>query len=474
MVIGGGIAGLTCAVGLSLHGVAVTLLESEGILGGRACSWRDDVTGDAVDLGPHVFLSEYRNMLKFLEILGTGDQICWRMDGLLTLSAPDYRTVIRVHPLPPPAHLLPSMLAAPGLDLRDILSNIPLSHRVATMTEEDLQRLDGRTAMDFLRQMKVSRHFIEWFWAATSMAIMNVPLEECSAGALMRFYLNVMARNRLRMGFARCGLGDLFTGPAERIVKGAGGDVRRHTMAEAVETDAGGLSVRVAGGGRFRARHCVIALPPERTAALLPEGITEPDPADLRRFRPSPYISSYLWFDRKLTDEMAWLRLWRPENLNYDFYALSNIREGWGGRGSLIAGNIIYSHRAEGLSDERILERTLSEIAELAPEVKNARLLHHRIHRIPMAIPCPYPGTERLRPPTATALPGLYLAGDWTRTGLPSSMESAARSGWLAAEAVLRDRGVEASLALPARRTWGVIGAARALLGRPLRIPPAA
>src|SRR5690606_19946958 len=145
----------------------------------------------------------------------------------------------------------------------------------------------------------------------------------------------------------------------------------------------------------------------------------------------------------------------------YDFYDLANIRRGWEGRPSVIAANIMYSRRAACLSDREIVAATVRELAELAPEAPRARLRHARVHRIPMAIVCPYPGTERKRPPARTAVPGLWLAGDWTGTGLPASMESAVRSGWLAAEEILARAGRPASLALALPEPEGLARLAR-------------
>jgi uncharacterized protein with NAD-binding domain and iron-sulfur cluster len=111
--------------------------------------------------------------------------------------------------------------------------------------------------------------------------------------------------------------------------------------------------------------------------------------------------------------------------------------------------------------DGRIVAQTLDEIAEFAPSARQARVLHTRVHRVPMAIPQPRPGIEVMRPPVTTAIPGLWIAGDWTDTQLPCSMESAARSGALAADAVLDKDGRESKLAIAAPETRGLIGLLR-------------
>lgn len=151
---------------------------------------------------------------------------------------------------------------------------------------------------------------------------------------------------------------------------------------------------------------------------------------------------------------------------------LTRNRQGWQGRPTVIASNIIYSHRAEGLLDDEIVRATVAELAEFAPEAARATLLHARVHRVPMAIPCPLVGFEGRRPPQRCAVPGLVLAGDWTRTRMPCTMEGAVKSGALAAEAVLERAGQPAALAIEARMYDDVAGMVRkAAARRPKGVP---
>jgi 15-cis-phytoene desaturase len=216
-------------------------------------------------------------------------------------------------------------------------------------------------------------------------------------------------------------------------------------------------AVVLADGTTLHAAHVVSALPPEALAALLPACAAMPEPFRyLDRFEPSPYIACYLWFDRPIRMERFVAHLCTPGRLNYDFYDLTQIREGWAGRPTVTASNIIYSHRAAGMHDDAIVLATARELAELAPQAAQATLVHARVHRIPMAIPCPTVGFERMRPGARTPVPGLLLAGDWTQTQLPCSMESAVKSGFAAAEQVLADLGRPARIALAPRARDGV------------------
>jgi 15-cis-phytoene desaturase len=441
VIVGGGLAGLACACGLRTSGLRVVLCEATGSLGGRARSWIDRVSGDPVDLGPHVILSEYANFRWLIEQFGTHDHVVWQDDRLIRLVQP--------------------ASAARAVSLRDRISNVPLMWLAMRLAEPDFLELDRISAADLLKSYGVTARLRDGFWESACMSFMNVPLSECSAGALLRVYAQLIGHRGHRFGFADCALADLFVPAAIRTIRGAGGEIHLRAKVVALSQREG----RVAGviledGTRIRAPRCVIAVTPGALAEVLPAKYRARPPfAGLDEFKPSPDISVYLWLDRKLGRDRFWTCVGSESSLNRDFYDLSNIRRGWSRRASVVASNIIYSHRAEEMSDEEIVSATQRELVQTQPAAEGARILHSSVHRIPMAIPCPLPGTEEQRPPSVTPIPGLLLAGDWTRTGLPSCMESAVRSGWLAAEAIWASVGRPCRLALASRPPQGIAGA---------------
>lgn len=444
VVVGGGLAGITTAVGLTLEGLDVTLVERDSRLGGRAQSWTDPETGDPVHIGPHIFLSVYPNMMKLLEILGTDDRIIWQDDHFLTMIDGGEKMQTRQWPLPAPFHFLSTFLIDDRTTLVDKLSNGPVTLYAMQMQEEDVLRLDGMNAYAFLRRMGVTKEFIRDFWSFTCMAIMNLPIERCSAGALMRFYKRFIGHSEFSFGFPDGGLGDLFAPPAHQMLENNGRKVLMETEVVEFTGEPGRVTgVRLDDGSRIEADHVVAALPPHQLRRLCPRDWIDSHQCfyDLVHFQPCPYVSSFIWFDRKLTDMKMWARTHCPNDLNCDFYDLSNIHRGWEDRPSVITSNIIYSKRAEGMSDEEIIERTVDEIAESLPEASMEWVDHWVVNRIPMAIHCPYPGTERRRPDVDAPIDNLWLAGDWTNTQLPSSMESACMSGWMVAERILEEAG---------------------------------
>lgn len=479
LVIGAGLAGLSCAVQLTDRGLRVGVLESSTVAGGRARSWADPDTGDVVDIGPHVILDKYRNMLGLLQRLGTRHEVYWETRKLLTVLDKGRRIPIQQWRLPPPLHGARNLLRMlPSVPLHVMVSNVRVAWDAMTRTEDEMLLLDGISARQHLTGMGVHRDFIDWFWASASIALLNVPVEQCSAAALMRVFAQMIGHNDSAFGFPKVGLSELYVPQAIRVIEEGGGCVMLGCGAAQLQWRDGRVTgVRTDRGSVVQARACVVATPPSATASLLPGDAAASMAA--ARLQPSPYISTYLWFDRRINRERFWARPWSPREFNTDFYDLSNIRTGRSGAapraagdpqaGSLIAANLIWSHRAHGMTDAEIVTATLRELADFAPVVKQAQVRSASVHRIPMAVPCPHPGTERQRPGTL-GVPGLFLAGDWTRTGLPCCMEGATRSGALAAEAVLAAMGVTARIALPVPETRGLAGLLRRLWPR-RRVP---
>ena len=464
VVVGAGVAGLRCALALADAGLRVTVLEATPHAGGRAGSWADDATGMQVDVGPHVLSSEHHNFLAMLHRLGQADQVDWQRDPAITLL--DRRGVLRMPNwrLLPPFHGLPLLpRALTRLSLGDALSHLRIAWRAARLDEQGTREYDHEDALALLRSMGVRQRAIDWFWRSALLALLNVPLEQCSATAALRVFRLMMGRSGWHFGFPKVGLAQLYVPGCCRSVLRSGGQVLFGARVQRLRVEQGRLVGLETDDGRvLPTRRCVLALPPQDVAAL---ASTEPALQGLataaRYFRPSPYQSTYVWFDRRITRERFWARTWSPQNLNTDFYDLANIRPALAEGGSVIACNAIGPQVRADWPDERIVEQTMREIEQFVPAARQARVLHTRVHRVAMAVPQPRPGTEGLRPPADTAVDGLWVAGDWTDTSLPCSMESAARSGALAAEAVLDDLGRQLRIAIDPPETRGLVGLLR-------------
>jgi len=451
IIVGGGLAGLTCGVALAREGLRPLIIESDSILGGRARSWQDEHTGDPIHIGPHIFLSIYHNMLKLLDILGTRDKVVWQRGRFLTMVRGRREIPIRSAPLPPPMHFVPSVIADPTSSARDKASSVRVSAYVMQMSEQELLALDRQSAEEFLQRSGVSQNYIDTFWSFTCNSILNLPLNECSATSLIRWYRVLIGQKGYRFGFPDGGLGDVFAPAARSYIEDRHGEILLDTQVrQLLGTENEVSGVQLSTGEVISAPAVVSTLPPQHLDEILPAQWRSRHEVfgGLHLFEPCPYISPYLWFDRKVTNRQFWARTRGAGDLNTDFYDYANIISDWGDRGSFICSNIIYCTQFGELSDQEVVDRTLLELYEYLPAARRAKLTHSVVNRIPMAIHCPRPGTESLRPQQQTPIDGFYLGGDWTCTGLPSMMEGATRSGWLVAEHILKKRGRPAELAV--------------------------
>lgn len=461
-ILGGGLAGLTAATYLSQKGFKTLVLEADVIPGGRARSWRDEQTGDMIDIAPHILVDPlYPNMMALLDALGTSKRVVWNRDAFITLADGAARFDLGYSALPAPFHLVPWLLQDKTLSAADHLSVLPLCLYVLRMNGEAEPGLDQQNALGFLRRMGVTQRYVDRLFAFICMAIMNVPINLCSAGMLLRFFKVFMARNDYTVGFAEEGLAELYVPQTVAAIEAAGGKVLTGVSVTAICDDGDGqIALRLSDGRSVESRHQISTLPAQTLRDVVPRKWRSEHEAfrGLVQFQPSPYIGVYLWFDRKLTDLKFWARTHEDNDLNCDFYDLSNINPRWHDRPSVITSNIIYSYRAMHLTDEQIIEGTVGEIAEFLPQVADAKLTHAKINRIPVGIYCPFPGIDKFRPQTRSPIERFFLAGDWTQTGLPFSMESAVRSGALAAEAVLSDEGQSADWAREQGNLGGLSG----------------
>ncbi len=446
LIVGGGLAGVTVAIGLKDSGQRIMMVEKADVLGGRARSWTDPVTGDPVHIGPHIFMTRYPNMFRLMEILGTRDHVVWQDPGHFITQVDGQKEIDIVSnlKLPAPLHFTPSLFADKRISISDMISAMPLTLYALRATEEELLRLDNINASAFLRGMGVSEQMIHRFWSFVCMAILNVPIELCSAGALLRFFSGLLGVADLSIGFPDVGLSDLYVPQSEKMLGKAGVEIHKNTGVKRFIGDANRITgAELDDGSIVHAKKVIAALTPMALRQVVPREWIQSHKVfhELVYFNASEYLATYLWFDRKLTNKKFWARVYNPNDLNCDFYDMSNINRGWEGRNSVIMSNCIWSERARHMSDEEVAMETRRELEEYLPEAAQAKLEHFVVNRIPMAIHCPYPGMEQRRPPTKSPIEGLVLAGDWIGTGIPSCMENACLSGWLAAEQILAEIG---------------------------------
>lgn len=457
MILGAGLAGLAAGMALSEAGLPVTVLERKSIPGGRASSFIAQDSGEEVDNCQHVLMGCCTNLRDFYRRAGVDNRIRWHQS--LSFLEPNGRvSTLRSSRLPAPFHLLPSFFRAGFLSPADKRAIAGALMRM--LRPEPPGRLDGLTALAWLQELHQPAPAVERFWRVVLVSALNEDLERCSAAyARQIFRLGFLAHRRAyEMGVPSVPLRDLYE-PSVARLRGRGGEVHFRRAARALELGVGGAvsGVRLSDGELLAADTVISAVSFEAVPALLPgDWATHPHFRGCAQLQGSPISAVHLWYDREVTPMDHAVLLDRP--VHWMFNKTRNYARENGG--SYLGCVVSASREWLPLSRGEILATTQREIQAAFPAAARATLLKSAVIKEARATFSAAPGVDALRPEAATPIPGFYLAGDWTRTGWPPTMEGAVRSGYEAAERVLAAKGRPAALLLPDLPWESVLGRA--------------
>ncbi|MFI8214956.1 hydroxysqualene dehydroxylase HpnE [Streptomyces sp. NPDC085932] len=435
VVVGGGIAGVTTALALADAGVRVTLLEGRPRLGGLAFSFRrGDLT---VDNGQHVYLrccTAYRWFLDRVE----GAELAPLQDRLdvpvVDLARPAGRRLgrLRRDALPVPLHLGRSLAAYPHLSLAD---RARVGRAALALKGLDLAdpALDTQDFGSWLAAHGQSARAVEALWDLVGVATLNAVASEASLGlAAMVFKTGLLSDpGAADIGWARVPLGDLHDRLARKALDSAGARTELRTRVTSVSRNGNGSWSVEVPGETLDADAVVLAVPQREAHDLLPPGTLDA-PERLLEIGTAPILNVHVVYDRKVLARPFLTALGTPIQWVFDRTEASGLRSGQ------------YLALSQSAAQDEIdtpvavlRERYLPELERLLPLTRGAEVKDFFVTRERTATFAPAPGVGRLRPGARTKATGLYLAGAWTATGWPATMESAVRSGVSAADAVL-------------------------------------
>ena len=435
VVIGGGLAGLASAVALGSADYQVHLLEARPFLGGRATSYPlntgEDGSAATIDNCQHVLLRCCTNLLDFYRRLGVADHVQFHRE--FYWIEPGGRTsVMKRGLLPAPAHFPESFIKLRFLSLSDKLAvaNGLLSVKYEYGKRADLESI---TMMDWLREKKQTPAAIERFWRQVLVSAINEDLERMAAiHGLQVFYYGFLANAQsYEMGVPAVPLAELYSEKAWSEYPQV--TIQYRVPVQQLRVEGGRITGVIVNGGAVTADAYVLAVPFERVINLLPEL-----DLNLSGFDHSPITGIHLWFDRAITD--------LPHATLLDRTVQWMFNKGEGKHIQLV---VSASRNLTEMGRHEVIALALKELEEFFPAAKEAKLERAHVVKEVRATFSAAPGLEARRPVNATALPNLFLAGDWTRSGWPATMEGAVRSGYLAAEAVTAAQGTQQKFLLP-------------------------
>jgi squalene-associated FAD-dependent desaturase len=463
IVIGGGLAGLSAGVSLAEAGWRVRLFEQRPFLGGRATSYVLP-DGEHVDNCQHVTLGCCTNLEDFYRRVGAQDKIK-HFDRLL-FQDPQGRTgIMQAGLLPAPFHMTGSFLTFAPLsqaDKRSIARALWDILRGRGHTK-DLDTPGGISMLEWLRKRKQTRGAIERFWRVVLVSALDEELDKTDARFGVDVFWKGFLSNRTgyRMGVPAVPLAELYDGCKAEIER-RGGEVNLRMPLRAVHFQNGGVtSVEFDGGRRESAEAYVFAVPHEILTNLLPEDVKRQEPllAQLGNIKVSPITGVHFWFDREVMREPFVTLLDTTTQWIFNKTALYAGRNGSDKeKGQYLQLVISASYDLLQKPRQEIIDLCLAEVRQALPAAREATLLKATVIKEAAATFSPQPGVDRWRPTQQTSIRGMFLAGDWTDTGWPATMEGAVRSGYMAAEAVLRVAGTPKTILQPDLPPDGFVG----------------
>ncbi|MHA6804176.1 hydroxysqualene dehydroxylase HpnE [Salinifilum ghardaiensis] len=438
LVVGGGLAGITAALRCADRGFAVRLVEGRSLLGGATYSFsRGPLT---VDTGQHVLLRCYEHYRALLRRLGVADGV--RVQPRLhvpVLSPHRSPVVLRRWNLPAPAHLAPALCANRWLSAGERLRAVRTALALRRLDPDD-PRLDAASFGDWLREQGESQRVTDVLWGMLTTAALNARPDDASLALAARVFRTGVLDDTASadIGVPRLPLRELHGDPAARALTAAGVAVHTNTKVRGVFRSGDGLRATTRDRDRhapLTADHVVLAVPHQQAAALVAD-LPVRGASRWSALSAAPIINVHVHYDRAVTGHELCSVVDSPLQWIFDRTAASAATTG-----QYLAVSVSAAWEDAHRRTEEIRARYLSALSEVFPRAAAAGVRDFFVTREPNATFHQTPGTAAHRPAARTAVPGLVLAGAWTATGLPDTLEGAVLSGLRAAEVVEAEQG---------------------------------
>jgi squalene-associated FAD-dependent desaturase len=436
-IIGGGIAGLAAALRLHQSGAKIALIEKRPFFGGRAYSFKEPHTGETVDNGQHLLMGCYHETLDFLTKVGTASQLDFQKNLRISFAEEGRLHSLNCPNLPAPLHLAFGLLNFKGLKWSDKKQMLQLRRLVHRNGSTGIH-WDEKSVLDFLKQGGQSFQAIENFWEPLALATLNESLEVASAELFREVLKRSLFSNKKdsTLLLSKVGLSDLYATPLTAYFKKHQVPCLFNTQVTEIEKQPGHFLIHNQNQKTIQTKKIIFATTPNALHKILEksDGILPRLKQELPKFGTSPIVSINLWMrhfrppDRMiglLKSPMHWLfdkaRIFPKSNSTHLTLVISG------------------AHRLAQESKESLVALAIQELRRFFPEIDPNSVAHSQVIKELEATFSAKMGLAKIRPSAKSETEGIYLAGDWTDTGLPATIESAVLSGHRAAQLILQN-----------------------------------
>jgi len=434
IIVGSGFSGLAAAVKLSSAGYEVTVLEQRSRPGGRTYSFRENQSGDILDNGQHILLDCYTHTLTFTAIIGSQENIHTEPDLNLTFAHPKWGTA-NLHvsrKVNPRAALIGGLAGYSFLSFTDRLKLLKIGHQLYNADEMYLKKISRLTVEEWLRETKQSEKLKKCFWYPLAISVMNESTTFASAEVFVRtMKIGVFgARGPANIMTPLRGLSDVFINPAVKFILNNGGQIDFHNRVVGLQQEGNVVKrLWLHGGDEVTGDAYILTGQPVHINALLEDaGIHFPNNTSY-----VPIITSNIWFDKEVDIPL------RTGMIDTAFHWVFKKDRSFAGSDGPGYVSLVMSGARDyaGMDQEKLTNLALEELRACFPSLRDANVKYSRVIKERRATVSITPEFQKQRPGNKTMFKNLLIAGDWTQTQLPATIEGAIMSGFAAAEMVM-------------------------------------
>lgn len=436
LIIGGGVAGLAAAVDCSSHGLSVMLVEQKPRLGGRTYSFIHPETGDEVDNGQHLMMGCYHSTLKFLSMIGSLDLVSLQKNLSITFRRSGLgASTLSAVALPAPFNVLIGLFQLKTLTISERLSLLRIGIELIIKNPDTNRHLQSITVTQWLDEMKQPAANRKFLWEIIAIGALNDVPEKISAALFVKVLKSAFfgKRSNSSIIIPKKGLSSLLVESAEQFITEHGGTILTNTSVKKISVDYTTIfSVELDAGIIIKPKTIICAVPY----------------FDLQKIQSSPKIVETSFLEKFVSSPIISIHLWLDLHfMNEEFVAFIDSPIHWAFNKSKIFGkenerlmylSLVISGAHDRIEDdkEQLVNLAHKELQRFYPTSAAASIVHSLIIKEKRATFSPRVGLEQYRPSNRTAISNLFLAGDWTDTKLPATIEGAIQSGFASADMV--------------------------------------